>query len=298
MFLKLKEKSCVFSLMFNSMKKRDGHFFQTHENVSVPYRIEAFAVSDIGCVRSNNEDNYILGNNINEQSLEHSRSPVFVTKTIDKAFFAGVFDGMGGGDFGEVAAKVTAECFLVQANEISGCKSKADADKVIRKAFQDSNNQIIDLQKIYRLFGTTGTALLVLNGELKIFHLGDSRAYLIRGRDMFQLTKDHTLAQFKKKIGLDTLSSEIDRHKLTEYIGKDRTKQNIKPEESEWISIEHCDNILLCSDGLYDMCSDNEISCVIQRNKSVQETVLDLISCAKENGGADNITCVLIKFSK
>ena len=257
-------------------------------------------ISDIGCIRSTNEDNYVICNHMNTDLKEHSEVSVPCLKTFGEWRFAGVFDGMGGGEMGELAAHDTAEIFIKAFREINNGKSEAEVDSIIRRAFLEANNRIIDLQQKYRVFGTTGTIVGSNGLVFKIYHLGDSRAYLFRGNDLFQLTKDQTLAQMKIDSGIyreDDPAAVADKHKLTEYIGRDRTRENIKPIESQWIPIQSGDYIFLCSDGLYDMCTDVEIANVLRKDMVIKEKCAMLINKACEHGGEDNITGVLLLFA-
>lgn len=258
------------------------------------------ARSDIGCVRSNNEDNYVFGKYMNHDSAEHSEIACSFAKVSGEWHFAGVFDGMGGGEMGELAAHDTAEIFLKAFDGLTESQSKTEVDLILRKAFLEANNRIVSLQKEYKIFGTTGTVLCTNGAEFKIYHLGDSRAYLVHEDELIQITKDQTLAQMKMEVGMyreDDPSAEADKHKLTEYIGRDWTKENLKPVESRWLSVRRNDRILLCSDGLYDMCADDVISGILRKNTSVAEIASELVNTAKANGGEDNITCVVILFS-
>ena len=258
------------------------------------------AVSDVGCVRENNEDNYIFEKNINRDSSDRSEIACSIARLAGEWHFAGVFDGMGGGEMGELASHGTAEIFLKAFDSLTEVQSKTEIDLVLRKAFLEANNRIVSLQKEYKIFGTTGTVMCTDGVEIKIYHLGDSRAYLIRKGDLIQITKDQTLAQMKMDVGMyreDDPAAEADKHKLTEYIGRDRTKENIKPEESCWIPVQKGDGVLLCSDGLYDMCSDEEIAGILHKDMSVANMTSELVNTAKKNGGKDNITCVVILFS-
>ena len=168
-------------------------------------------------------------------------------------------------------------------------------DSTMRQAFLDANNKIIDLQKQHQVFGTTGT-VAVTNGDLiKIYHLGDSRAYLMRNRELSQLTRDQTLAQMKMDVGIyqpDAPGAEAEKHQLTEYIGKDPTKQYLRPLESDWFSLQSGDGILLCSDGLYDMCSDLQIGDLLASDASPSEKAKALTAAALSAGGSDNVTCI------
>lgn len=257
------------------------------------------AISDIGCVRLTNEDNYVIGKYMNTDLKEHSETFVSFPKKFGEWSFAGVFDGMGGGEMGELAAHDAAEIFLKAFYGINKDMSETEVDFIIRKTFLQANNRIIDLQQKYRVFGTTGTIVGSNDLVFKIYHLGDSRAYLFRGNDLFQITKDQTLAQMKIDTGMyreDDSEITADRHKLTEYIGRDKTQKSIKPLESQWLPIQTDDQILLCSDGLYDMCTDEEIAEVLRKDINTETKCTMLINKAREHGGIDNITSVLILF--
>lgn len=256
-------------------------------------------ISDIGCVRSTNEDNYAIYKCMNADLANHSESSVFLQKIFGEWIFAGVFDGMGGGEMGELAAHDTAEIFLEAFGKIDKDMLKAEVDSIIRKAFLQANNRVVDLQQKYRIFGTTGTVVGSNGLVFKIYHLGDSRAYLFRDNDLFPLTKDQTLAQMKIDSGMyreNDPAVVADKHKLIEYIGRDWTRENIKPVESQWIPIQPGDYILLCSDGLYDMCVDEEIAEILRKDTVINEKCTMLIDRACEHGGEDNITSLLILF--
>lgn len=200
---------------------------------------------------------------------------------------------------GELAAHDAAEIFLKAFCEVTAALPKVEVDLIIRKAFLEANNRIIELRKKYGVLGTTGTVLSSNGLDFKIYHLGDSRAYLFRENDLFQLTRDQTLAQMKIDSGIyrsDDPEIVADRHKLTEYIGRDRTRENIRPVESQWIPICPDDDILLCSDGLYDMCTDEEITEILRRDTTIEDKCAMLINRACEHGGEDNVTSILISF--
>lgn len=254
------------------------------------------AVSDVGCLRDNNEDNFILGMRMNTDCADFSEA--FVENSEDRWFFAGVFDGMGGGERGEIAAQTAAQVFRDAITQITDECSNADVDAILRKAFLCTNNKIIEMQD-HRMYGTTGTVLAISQTSCKVYHLGDSRAYLFKDDQLFPLTRDQTLAQMKIDVGLympDDPQAEAEKHKLTEYIGKDQTQKHLRPVESEWIAIEYRDMLLLCSDGLYDMCTDREIMEILRQESDVLKKAEALIRAALDNGGTDNVTCILLAF--
>lgn len=263
------------------------------------FGFEGTVISDVGCVRSNNEDNYILGGHMNVNSSDHSEVSVSISAVSGEWQFAGVFDGMGGGEAGELASSDAAAVFLKALDRLISSSSKTEVDLCVRKAFLEANNRIVALQKEYKIFGTTGTVLCSDGVVFKIYHLGDSRAYLAREDELLQLTKDQTLAQMKREVGMyreDDPAAEADKHKLTEYIGRDWTRENIKPVESHWIPIQAGDCVLLCSDGLYDMCANDEIANILQSNDTIGEKTAALVQQAISKGGEDNITCAIISF--
>ena len=262
------------------------------------WTLSGTAICDVGVLRGNNEDNFILGKQINENCSNLCETTI---ENVDIPwFFAGVFDGMGGGEKGEIAALTAAQVFRDVSAHLSKDVTDFDVVNALRTAFLDSNNQIVDMQDT-RIYGTTGTVLAIGTTSCKVFHLGDSRAYLYRDDQLFPLTRDQTLSQIKIDTGLylpNDPQIEADKHKLTEYIGKDRTKKHLRPVESEWISIENRDILLLCSDGLYDMCSDQNLLEILRQNSTIQVKAKKLIRAALEAGGHDNVTCILLEFSE
>lgn len=253
----------------------------------------AAALSDLGRVRENNEDNYLLGGRINATSEDQS----VCTWRGDGNWIAGVFDGMGGGEAGELAALYAARTFLAVAQEIAG----AVPERQIRAAFQQANNAIVAQREKNRVLGTTATVALYWDGACKIFHLGDSRAYLFRQGELTKLTRDQTLAQMKLELGLyrsDSPEAEREKHQLTAFLGCDGSRENLKPLESGWLPLLPGDALLLCSDGLYDCCTDKEIARVLSGAKMPQDAAEALISLANRNGGVDNCTAILLQQNR
>jgi len=252
-------------------------------------------VSNVGCFRSNNEDNFLLNGNINKGSIDAIEYGPY---ELDKMWNCmAVFDGMGGGEKGELAALFAAEEFCSTLPRLELCKSRNGIDCLMQESFLRANRRIVEYQKKSNMYGTTGTVLCTDREYFKIYHLGDSRAYLFRDNDLFKLTKDQTLAEMKIELGLYDSghpNGEKEKHQLTEYIGCDSTLENLHPQESLWIPFQDEDKLLLCTDGLYDMCSDSEIS-KIMRNSAAAETIAkQLTECAIRNGGKDNITCLIV----
>lgn len=255
------------------------------------------AVSDVGCQRPNNEDNYILGGDLNGNSSDHSEASVMFSQSAGTWHIAGVFDGLGGGEMGEAASRNAAEVFRQGLDFLKNARSKEEIDGFVRRAFLDANNRIGELQRRSNIFGTTGTVLCSNGAVFKIYHLGDSRGYLFRENTLLQITRDQTLAQMWIDSGLygkNDPRMEADRHKLTNYIGRDRTGKNLRPVESLWLPLLAGDMLLLCTDGLYNSCADEKIAQILKETGTPGEKASRLVHTALAGGGPDNITCIVL----
>ena len=255
--------------------------------------LEAALLSETGLRRPNNEDNFLLNQRMNETSGPSAEVPE--CRLPESAWHCcAVFDGMGGGEYGEVAALLSARAFRDFPPE--GRLTREDVERLARESFRRANRTVLE-QNLEDMYGSTGTALYTDGRAFKVFHLGDSRAYLFRGGTLTRLTKDQTLAAMKAENGIyapgDPLY-EQEKSLLLEYIGCDESLKALKPLETPWADILPGDAILLCSDGLYDMCRDAEIAEILRDAATPWDAVRHLTDAAKHNGGEDNITCLAI----
>lgn len=249
-------------------------------------------ISDTGCIRSTNEDNFLLMDQINEMCKNHSKMSVIEQGEPKNWLLAGVFDGISSTEMAEMASRKAATAFCKAGTALQSIYSNGQAEQLLRGTFYEVNEQIAKARR----GGTTATVLCANQQFFKIFQLGDSRAYLFRNGQLYQLTRDQTLAQLKLDAGLyNTYGQGIYResHILTDYIGRDRGGY---PVESDWIPIQSGDRVLLCSDGLYELCSDAQMVNILQENLSTEKQVEKMVAVAKENGGVDNITCMVLHF--
>jgi protein phosphatase len=144
--------------------------------------------------------------------------------------------------------------------------------------------------------GTTLTVAATLGTDLFLGHIGDSRAYLLRGENLLQLTKDHTLAQALIEAGLagaDDPSTRAMRHVLTAALGS--TDERTDPQVQR-LRLRDGDQLLLCTDGLTEMVADNHIASVLKDVDSSEAACQSLIDLALAGGGNDNITVVLARY--
>lgn len=145
--------------------------------------------------------------------------------------------------------------------------------------------------------GTTAAIIYINDGIVYPFSLGDSRIYLLVNKELVQISEDHTLAMRKYKANIYTLEkaeSSMDSHKLTLFIGVDVDNKGLSAQSYQPFYMPKGGKILLCSDGLYDMCSKDEIREVLLNHKK-DNTALELVETAIKNGGTDNVTCIVVE---
>ncbi|HKD95429.1 MAG TPA: Stp1/IreP family PP2C-type Ser/Thr phosphatase [Gaiellaceae bacterium] len=234
--------------------------------------VRAYAVaSDTGRKRRRNEDNYVVA------------PPLFA-----------VADGMGGAQAGEVASQLAASA--LEAGDSDGLEGTTALDALIQKA----NRRIFDRASTDPTasgMGTTMTVALVDGMSVAIGHVGDSRAYLVRGEQMEQLTEDHSLVNELLKTGkLSEEEAQIhpQRSVITRAVGTDPDVDV----DGFTIEAEEGDVFLICSDGLSDMVEDEEILELVHANRDdLDKAVKALVAAANRGGGEDNITAVAFEIS-
>ena len=234
--------------------------------------VGSYAVAtDTGRRRRRNEDNYVVA------------PPLF-----------GVADGMGGAQAGEVASKLAASALEGGTTEDLGGPARVEA------LIQEANRRIFDRASTDPTasgMGTTMTVALVEGMRVVIGHVGDSRAYLVRGDSMEQLTEDHSLVNELVKSGkLTEEEAHIhpQRSVITRAVGTD---PNVDV-DAFTIDAEDGDVFLICSDGLTDMVGDVDILELVDRNRGdLEKAVRALVQFANKEGGEDNITAVAFRIS-
>jgi serine/threonine protein phosphatase PrpC len=236
--------------------------------------LEAFGLSDAGCVRSNNEDYFI----------SDSESGIFI-----------LADGMGGANAGEYASRLSAEMmyeYLLNTATDTGIamleRGFVEANWAVREAARN-NAELIGM----------GTTLLVARdiGEarMQIGSVGDSRAYLRSDEGLSLLTQDQTwVAEVGARLGLteEVLKKHPMRHVLTMAVG---STEELRVSTS-MVQMRLGDAVLLCSDGLHGIVSEKLIGEALDSEKTLPQKCHYLVEAAKNEGGPDNVTVVLIKL--
>jgi PPM family protein phosphatase len=237
-------------------------------------RITAYADTNVGRHREHNEDSFFAGGTV----------------------FA-VADGMGGHAAGEVAsAAALRPIAALDGQEFDHDKAATEA---LREAVKTANREVVseareDPNKSG--MGTTLTAVIVRDGQLHLGHVGDSRAYLLRGTEaMDQLTTDHTLVEQlvqDGRLSRDEIATHPQRSVITRAIGVDN---EVDVDTLPPLVLQPGDQLLLCSDGLTGPVSDEDIRTILVEEPDGDVAVQRLIDAANERGGPDNITVVLLR---
>ncbi len=249
------------------------------KKLSSEVRLDAFSLTDIGRVRSHNEDSAGL-----------IKGPGFIVLS--------VFDGMGGHQRGEVASSLALNTIKEVFEPLSKAPSPTAAKRLIRSALKEANSRVIEMAKARpecHGMGTTAVVALVLEKVTIVASLGDSRAYILKPDRVTikQITQDDSYVRLLVERGTITRQqarSHPDRNIITNALGiKDRMTCHIQEIPNDYTYI------MLCSDGLYTMVTDGSIGRILRKDTDVQHKVIALINTANDAGGKDNISVALLE---
>jgi protein phosphatase len=246
--------------------------------------VEVAGKTDVGCVRANNEDNFGFD----------SRYGIFV-----------VCDGMGGQAAGEVASKMGVDIMLdyfrretlaapgalsIGTAASAGAKSLASAIQLANQTIFQAGHQ----ENGQSGMGSTIVAALLRGGSLAIGHVGDSRIYLIRRGEIQQLTEDHSWVMEQVRLGYIT-REQAEKSELQNIILRALGSEEAVEADVEDLVALPGDLLLMTSDGLTRHVKDEEILEVVQRAAGLEQACTVLVETAKQRGGDDNITCLLVR---
>ncbi|MCW2912425.1 MAG: protein serine/threonine phosphatase [Actinomycetia bacterium] len=226
------------------------------------------ARSDVGMLREGNEDSAYAG-----------------------ARLLAVADGMGGHVGGEIASAAAIETLRKLDTDVPASELLAALERTVKEA-NDKLHKIVEGEPSLQGMGTTLTAMLWSGSHVALVHIGDSRAYLLRNGELFQITHDHTLVQSlvdEGRISLDEAASHPQRSLLLRALdGRGEVDPDLALREAQV-----GDRYLLCSDGLSGVVSAETIHQVLSAQPEPIEAIKHLIDLANRGGGPDNITCVV-----
>jgi PPM family protein phosphatase len=229
-------------------------------------RVEVGVATDLGKVREGNEDSYLVD------------PPLLLYA---------VADGMGGHRGGEVASHLALETVESLARAGTG---------TLAEYVQQANKTVFERSQRDRRvtgMGTTLTAARIVDDSVHLAHVGDSRAYLLRAGAFRQLTEDHTLVNRMVKAG-EITADEADVHPhrnvLTRALG---TEPDVEVDQTE-VPLMDGDRLLLCSDGLFGMVTEEQIQAILETEPDPQHAADRLVRAANRAGGVDNITTLVL----
>ncbi len=250
------------------------------------YTIKAACLSHAGKVRSANEDNFCFAGEY--MPIDHSctEKVLSVRQSSKTGPLFGVFDGMGGENYGEVASYIAAKA-SAKTNSLS-----LNSRETMENHAQVLNGEVVHEanERLTRHMGTTMVMMLFYNDKTFLCNVGDSKAFQFRKQQLQQISTDHL-------DGLSALMGDIKRKpSLSQYIGVDPEEFMVDPYTAEF-DIYPGDRYLICSDGLTDMVSSDAISQILRNSNSPESCARSLIDAALKGGGKDNITVIVCEVA-
>lgn len=234
------------------------------------FTIQAWGETHIGCVRKENQDHILLDKDLS----------LYV-----------VADGMGGYKGGALAAQIATKELYSSLNENFASFEESNVARYFQKAYSQANASIhstAQRKEGFKGMGTTMVSCLVFNNTFYIANVGDSRTYLFRDNLLWQVTKDHSLAE--ESLRMDQPIENINANIITRSVGYEK---NVKVDVIER-PIQEGDCLLLCSDGLNKMISDLELLELLKKRNNKTLTK-DLIQLSNDRKSIDNVSVLWIE---
>ncbi len=236
--------------------------------------MQAYGISDIGKVRQNNEDSFCI------------------SSLVDGLYI--VADGMGGHNAGEVASNLAIR--LVEEYISIHIDDDNSLNEILSCALRRANDEIYNMSR-HNLdmsgMGTTLTLSLIRAEDLYFSHVGDSRGYILSGGNLKQITTDHTLVEELYQSG--SISEEdVKTHPQKNIITNAIGTEIISKSDIELTDKSIVDKILLCTDGLSNYLTNDEIEDVMKMNDEPKKICEILVETANDRGGDDNITVIVV----
>lgn len=244
--------------------------------------VELASLTDVGCVRDNNEDSYGYWESDDEAVFQRLGRLVIVA------------DGMGGCEGGQFASRIAVES--VQQSYSNSAES--DPQQALLAALQTANSRVQEKARStpdLLGMGTTLTVFALVGKRIHFAHIGDSRLYLLRAGKLRVMTRDHSLVARLVESGvIQAAEAEThpQKHVLTAAVG---VGDDLEPDTpAEPVPLEPGDVLMACTDGLWGQMTEDEIAKILG-SKSPKEACRDLVQLARDRGGPDNITLQVVR---
>lgn len=255
--------------------------------------------TDVGKRRANNEDNFYIDCKY-RHNYGKNECDSYIELTTETHLYS-VFDGMGGEAFGETASALAA-ARMEGMTDIFRTAASSDLPYYMNEYTRAANDAICDMcAERGSRGGSTFAAVCVKDGQAYPFYIGDSRIYLYDEGTLLQITEDQTLAVRKIKAGVytaDEAENSPDHHRLTSFLGADSGGMGLDPQPCMPVPAKAGVKLLICSDGLTDMCSREEIAQMLSQTADCKNAARVLAEKALKNGGMDNVTCIVLEFEE
>ena len=254
---------------------------------------KVFVATQVGCVREHNEDNYY----VDELGIRTDENEMLTGELLlDKRRVFAVCDGMGGEEFGEVASLISVNILGLYTESIRAAVQN-EINETVNRYASAANNEICEMvrQRHAHQSGSTLAMICMDNNDVNVYNIGDSRVYILQNGALFQITEDQTLALKKLRANIYTeeeAKNSPDTQTITSFLGVDNRGIGPKAVPSGYFPTTHM-TMMICSDGLTDMCEDDEIQEIL--NEDNENPANALVERALEHGGVDNTTCIVIR---
>lgn len=246
--------------------------------------IEAACLTDVGCHRENNEDNYAYWEPQDDAAFQRLGR------------LAVVADGMGGAEGGQHASRIAVET----VRETYADSPEPDTQERLLGSFREANHRVQQEARAKPMLhgmGTTLTACAIVGNRLYFAHIGDSRLFLVRGGEVRQLSRDHSLVARLIESGSirpEDAETHPQKHVLTAAVG---VAEDLQPDApSEAIELKPSDVLILCTDGLWGQMTSAEMATVASKS-APKDACKSLVQLAKDRGGPDNITVQILRIA-
>lgn len=258
--------------------------------------LRLFGRTDVGQVREHNEDNFLVANLTTGSRglMEGDRQQ---TVGGGGTIFA-VCDGMGGAAAGEVASQMAVDILYERMSKASPAASRDELAQQLVAAVEDAGIRIYNdarADATRRGMGTTATVGALIDSRLFLAQVGDSRAYVMRGGDVVQVTRDQSLVNQLIEAGQLT-EEEAETFEHNNIILQALGTADAVQVDLTYVDLRRGDTLLMCSDGLSGMIRKSEIREVLQNCPEPLEACKQLTERANVAGGHDNITVIVVKF--
>jgi PPM family protein phosphatase len=268
--------------------------------------VDSFGLTDVGRVRSNNEDHFVIATLSKSVALEHtsieSREAFDRMRGSSARLFI-VADGVGGRPGGELASGTAVESLVQYISQTVGCFNSADVDKENEFLVQLEGAVQRAHERIQEELGagghgpsTTLTMATLIGSRAYIVHVGDSRAYYLHSGRLRQLTDDQTMGRYMVDAGAwteDQAARAGVGANLTSALGGSEMLPRIG-----LVDLAPGDTLLLCSDGLTKHVADEQIAAILGRGEGAEATATALVRAALDGGGSDNVTVIVARVSE